>query len=112
MAQSGRNIRQLMKDVEKRYGKFCYDRVDIRYAPEKRESIFRFLGTAAFGKIKGMKVKEITRFDGTKFIFEDLSWLLLRGSGTEPVLRIYSESRSPQKVRELLEFGRSAALSS
>ena len=111
MAQSGKTIRQLLRDVEKRYGKFCYDRVDIRYSPEKRDKIFKFLDTASFEKIAGMKVKEITRFDGTKFIFEDLSWLLLRGSGTEPVLRIYSESKSEDKVRKLLAFGKSSALS-
>ena len=110
MAHSGKNIRLLMQSVEKRYGRFCYDRVDIRYAPEKRARIFKFLETASFDKIAGMKVKEITRFDGTKFIFEDLSWLLLRGSGTEPVLRIYSEAKSPEKVKKLLTFGKTTAL--
>ena len=47
----------------------------------------------------------IKTFDGVKFVAEDSSWLMLRGSGTEPVLRIYAEARSDADVRKLLEFG-------
>jgi phosphomannomutase len=50
--------------------------------------------------LAGMKT-----FDGVKFIAEDSSWLMLRGSGTEPILRIYAEARSGTDVRRLLEFG-------
>ena len=44
-------------------------------------------------------------FDGVKFIAEDSSWLMLRGSGTEPILRIYAEARSEADVRKLLKLG-------
>ena len=44
-------------------------------------------------------------FDGVKFVAEDSSWLMLRGSGTEPILRIYAEAGSDADVRKLLELG-------
>ena len=50
--------------------------------------------------LAGMKT-----FDGVKFVAEDSSWLMLRGSGTEPILRIYAEAKSEADVRKLLEMG-------
>jgi phosphomannomutase len=48
---------------------------------------------------------EIKSFDGVKYVARDSSWLMLRGSGTEPVLRIYAEASSPGAVRSLLRLG-------
>jgi len=50
--------------------------------------------------LAGMKT-----FDGVKFIAQDTSWLMLRGSGTEPILRIYAEAKSDANVRKLLQLG-------
>jgi len=50
-------------------------------------------------------VEQIWSFDGVKFIAQDSSWLMLRGSGTEPVLRIYAEARSLADARKLLQLG-------
>jgi len=109
MSEAGKNLKALMKDVEKRFGVYCYDRVDIHYAPDKKDKMFELLKTVDYKEIRLTPIKEITRFDGTKFIFEDNGWLLLRASGTEPVLRIYSEASSIEKVREYLEFGKELA---
>ncbi|HEY0730209.1 MAG TPA: hypothetical protein VGD38_19145 [Pyrinomonadaceae bacterium] len=56
--------------------------------------------------VGGRKVKSINRIDGVKIIFEDDSWLLVRPSGTEPLVRIYAESESAKDVEVLLEQGR------
>jgi len=48
---------------------------------------------------------EVKSYDGVKFIAEDSSWLMLRGSGTEPILRIYSEAKSDADVQKLLKLG-------
>jgi phosphomannomutase len=56
-------------------------------------------------KIAGEEVQEIQTLDGTKLLFADESWLLFRQSGTEPVLRIYSEATSTVKVNKLLDAG-------
>jgi phosphomannomutase len=50
-------------------------------------------------------VTDVRTYDGVKFIAEDTSWLMLRGSGTEPILRIYAEAKSDADVRKLLRSG-------
>jgi phosphomannomutase len=62
-------------------------------------------------QIGGEKVIDVQSRDGVKFILADDSWLLIRPSGTEPVLRVYAEGRSPQLVQDLLEFGENVAAS-
>jgi phosphoglucomutase len=57
-------------------------------------------------EIGGHRVERVNRIDGVKFIFADGSWLLMRPSGTEPLVRIYAESESDQTLEELLEHGR------
>ena len=57
----------------------------------------------------GEKIIEISTMDGVKYILEDDSWLLIRPSGTEPVLRVYAEGRNSQMVKELLTFGQDVA---
>jgi phosphomannomutase len=57
-------------------------------------------------EIAGKAVDHVNRIDGTKLIFADGSWLLMRPSGTEPLVRIYAEAESVEKVEVLLEQGR------
>jgi phosphomannomutase len=61
--------------------------------------------------IGGERVIDIQSLDGIKYILADDSWLLIRPSGTEPVLRVYAEGRSPELVQDLLEFGENIAAS-
>jgi phosphomannomutase len=56
-------------------------------------------------------VAEICEIDGIKYIMSDDSWLLIRPSGTEPVLRVYAEGRSPEMVKALLGYGETVAAS-
>jgi phosphomannomutase len=61
-------------------------------------------------KFIGEKVKEIKDLDGTKIFLEDKSWILFRLSGTEPLIRIYSEATSPDKVKRMLSEGEKSLL--
>ena len=54
----------------------------------------------------GQSVRDVLTFDGIKFILADDSWLLIRPSGTEPVLRVYAEGHDGEQVRDLLAAGR------
>ena len=56
-------------------------------------------------KLLRSPLAEVKTFDGVKFIAQDSSWLMLRGSGTEPILRIYAEAKSEADVEKLLGFG-------
>ena len=53
----------------------------------------------------GMKVTKVENLDGIKFNFKDLSWILFRASGTEPLLRIYAEARNPENLKQILGAG-------
>ena len=54
-------------------------------------------------------MSEVATTDGTKYILADDSWLLIRPSGTEPVLRVYAEGRGPEMVRALMDYGKDIA---
>ena len=68
-----------------------------------------FLTQKAPAEIAGHKIAEISTSDGVKYILEDDSWLLIRPSGTEPVLRVYAEGRSEETVKGLLDYGETIA---
>ena len=67
--------------------------------------------TDAPKEIGGVEISEVSTKDGVKYILKDNSWLLIRPSGTEPVLRVYAEGRSEEMVQALLAFGKSVAAS-
>lgn len=110
MAHRKKGILETMKDVEKEYGKFCYTRIDMEYPDDKKKKLMQFLKTSPPKKILDKPVKELKTLDGYKFIMEDNSWLILRLSGTEPILRIYAEAPSKKMAEDYLESGKKIAL--
>lgn len=110
MAYRKKSIRQILKDIEKRFGKFCQQRIDMEYSDNKKTALFSKLKERPPARLLDKKITETKTYDGVKFICEDKSWLLLRASGTEPILRIYCESDSNDRVKKLLQFGKSFAL--
>ncbi|HEY8228083.1 MAG TPA: hypothetical protein VIG25_22630, partial [Pyrinomonadaceae bacterium] len=88
-----------------RVGKLESGRIGVRLTPELMASLDAKLKQDAsdFG---GRHVEQTNRLDGVKFIFADGSWLLMRPSGTEPLVRIYAESESAKDLEVLLEQGR------
>lgn len=83
-----------------------YDRIDVRFKPENRGKIISSVkALEKTGKIAGAKVRSINKLDGTKFMLADNEWILFRFSGTEPLLRIYSEAPTAKRVKANLNFG-------
>jgi phosphomannomutase len=70
-----------------------------------------FLTKQAPKEIGGQDLDEISQRDGVKYVMADDSWLLIRPSGTEPVLRVYAEGRSQEMVKALLGYGEQVAKS-
>lgn len=121
MAQEGKTLGQLVADLQDEYGEHHYSRIDLRISDDlKNAAIAR--ARAGFDSIAGMKVLRTNSHDGIKFFLDNPearnkpraadSWLLFRASGTEPLLRVYSESCSKESVNKLLEAGREFVLSS
>ncbi len=97
-----KNIKQILVEMEKEFGRYYYERADL----ELGEGQFDLKKTAAVKTLLGKKVVEVKDFDGVKLICEDRSWLMLRPSGTEPLVRAYSEAKSLKKAKELIECGK------
>jgi phosphomannomutase len=84
-----------------------YERLDLRLSrPIEKPRMVQRLVESAPKSIGDVKVSDVNVLDGVKFLLEDDSWLLIRPSGTEPVLRVYAEARSPHMVEALLDHGR------
>jgi phosphomannomutase len=103
------SVNKLLAKLEKQFGPHRYGRIDTHYPLEKRSSLMEFLKNNPPDKLLRSPFEDIKTFDGVKFIAQDTSWLMLRGSGTEPVLRIYAEAKSDAGVQKLLKLGVSLA---
>jgi alpha-D-glucose phosphate-specific phosphoglucomutase len=105
VAQSGQPLHALIDELQNSVGPFLYDRIDKRVQPFSKKELVRQLKDAAPVELAGQPVVRINDHDGVKYLLADDSWLLIRPSGTEPVLRIYAEARSDATVRQLLQQG-------
>lgn len=89
----------------KEVGKLESGRIGVKLTDEVAASLKERLAQEP-AEIGGRRVEKINRMDGVKFIFADQSWMLMRPSGTEPLVRIYAESESRKDLEDLLEQGR------
>ncbi len=96
------NMKAILQDMEKEFGRYYYDRTEIPLGQGK----YDVKKIAAVKKLLGKKVVEVKTYDGVKLICEDESWLMLRPSGTEPLVRAYAESKSLKKTMQLLAYGK------
>lgn len=98
-------LNKLVAQLEKEFGPHEYDRIDTHYPLEKRAALIEHLKQNPPAKLLRSPVTAVKGFDGVKFVAQDGSWLMLRGSGTEPILRIYAEAGTLAAARKLLRVG-------
>ncbi len=99
------SVNKILARLEKQFGPHRYGRIDTHFPLEKRAALMEFLKTNPPAKLLRSPVAGVKTFDGVKFVAQDSSWLMLRGSGTEPVLRIYAEAKSDAVAQKLLQLG-------
>ena len=99
------SVNQIYAKLEKEFGPHRYDRFDAHYPLEQRAALMEKLKYNPPAKLLRSPLAKVDARDGVKFIAEDSTWLMLRGSGTEPVLRIYAEAKSDAEVQKLLKLG-------
>ncbi len=102
MVCRNKNILKILNEMEKQFGRYYYLRLDVhtqRITALKKQDMPE--------ELSGRKVVKIEDFDGLKLICDDSSWLMFRASGTEPIMRLYSEAKSLSRAKKLLELGRS-----
>jgi phosphomannomutase len=105
LATERKSVNQLIANLEKQFGPHRYDRIDTHFPLEKRAALMEFCKTNPPDKLLRSPLAEVKTYDGVKFVAQDSSWLMLRGSGTEPILRIYAEAKSQANVQKLLKLG-------
>jgi phosphomannomutase len=121
MAEEGKTLGQLVESLQKEYGEHQYGRIDL-HIPDDLKNAAIARARAGVKEFAGMPVEHVETLDGIKFFLDNpeaktkpnaaKTWLLLRASGTEPLMRIYSESCSKESVAKLLEAGRTFAMNS
>jgi len=109
MARTGKRPSALLAELYDRVGPHYYDRVDIRMRPEEREGVLKRVDESRPKELAGVGVVGRDTVDGYRFELENGGWLLIRFSGTEPLIRIYTEVPEKRLVPELLKAGRKLA---
>ena len=106
MVRTGKSPSQLLAHLYDKLGaSYYYDRVDTRFPSEQRPEAKARLDAAQPETLAGLRVTDIVTQDGYKYVLEDGGWLLIRFSGTEPIIRVYCETTDEDKVRPLLDEG-------
>ncbi len=109
MVKMGKKPSELIDYLYSKVGPHHYRRVDIKFDEKRRKTVIERVKNYRPESIDNVKVEKIDTTDGFRFTLEDNTWLLIRFSGTEPLLRIYTETDSPERVDRLLKMGREIA---
>ena len=110
MAKSGKSLNQLIQEVYDIVGEFSFNRVDLHIDNDTKDSIISKCDNGAFVSFGKFNVIRLEKIDGYKYYFDENTWLMIRPSGTEPVLRTYAEASNMSKVDEILEACKSTIL--
>ena len=109
MVKTGKNPSELIDYLYSKVGPHYYRRVDIKFPEEERQSIIGRVRDKPPNTIDNVRVLKVDTTDGFRFNLADNSWLLIRFSGTEPLLRVYSETDSPERAERIIKLGREMA---
>ena len=102
MAKSGKSLEDLIKEVYDIVGEFSFERIDLQIDNNTKSRIIEECKLGKFTHFGKYKVDRIETTDGYKFFFDSETWLMIRPSGTEPVLRTYAEASTQEKVFDIL----------
>jgi len=112
MAEEGKPLGQLVADLQKEYGPHYYGRRDLHIAENVKQSTIQRALASTTARLGGYSILKKQTLDGVKFYLDAPThgngadaWILFRVSGTEPLLRVYSEAASPELVEEILASG-------
>jgi phosphoglucomutase len=105
VAAHGVSLTEQLRDLINRVGNLESGRIGVKLTAEIAQNLKEILAKEP-SEIGGRKIEKVNRMDGVKFIFTDGSWMLMRPSGTEPLVRIYAETENTKDLEVLLEQGR------
>lgn len=103
MVKSGKSLEELIADVYKIVGAFKFERIDLHLKEEDKQRIMKNCANNFYKKFGDLEVRKVEDIDGYKFFFDNDEWVMIRPSGTEPVLRTYAEAATTERAFKILE---------
>lgn len=106
IAKTGKSLEDLIEEIYELVGPFAYDRDDLHLKEEQKQAVIRRCSTDPYQQFGDYQVDSVETTDGFKFIMGDGKWVLIRPSGTEPVLRVYAQAPDQEEARRILDATR------
>jgi phosphomannomutase len=103
MAKSGKSLNELIKEVYEITGPFAFERVDLHLDETVKQKIIANCEEGAYKSFGNYKIQRVEDLDGWKYFLDDETWVMIRPSGTEPVLRTYAEASSREEAFRILD---------
>jgi phosphomannomutase len=103
LARTGKTLEQFIDDINDVVGAFSYGRSDLKLTEEKKQAILQYCETTDIKTLADIPVEITETIDGFKYHLDGERVLMIRASGTEPVLRVYCQAESNEKVKEVLD---------
>jgi phosphomannomutase len=111
MAKTGKSLNVLIKEVYDITGTFCFERNDLHIDENIKNKVLQSCKSGAYKEFGKFKVQRVEDLDGFKFFFDENTWMMIRASGTEPVLRVYAEAADRKTAEEILAASKKVLLS-
>jgi phosphomannomutase len=105
MVETGKSIEQIIDEIYAITGTFYYARHDLKIDDSHKKAVVEACKNHEFKKFGNLLVDHVETLDGFKYFINENEWLMLRASGTEPLLRVYAETTSEERLSLFLEEG-------
>jgi phosphomannomutase len=103
MAKTGKSLHELIEEVYSITGTFCFERNDMHISESKKENVLKNCKDGLYKEFGKYKIQRVDDLDGYKFFFDENTWMMIRASGTEPLLRIYAEASTQDIANDILK---------
>ena len=103
MAWHGKRLKELVADLEREFGEYHFGRVDLTLKHRQKEKALHYFASAKFNRLLDWPITRREDLDGVKVYLGDVGWVMVRASGTEPMLRIYCETTRTETSKRVLE---------
>lgn len=103
MAATGKTVKGLVQEVYDEVGAFAFDRDDLHITEAQKQAVIAACKAKSYKSFGGYKIQGIEDLDGWKFLLGGETWVMIRASGTEPVLRVYAQAPNLAEARKMLD---------